>query len=353
MQQQQREPPPPHTIVIIGAGITGLCLLLLLEEAGHPLETVAIIDPTFLGGDLVTEWGPVQSNTPWQKTLDALRSAAPSLSLSRLERRLGDIQQSCPLSELGLAIRELARPALDRVVKIQGLATRAEYSSAERVWSVGIVAGQHARGRALVFAQGATPKALDVGLPAIPLSIALDSRRLKEVVRAGDNVLVFGTMHSGTLVIRNLIEGCGASVMALYAGTQPFTWSRDGAYDGIKREAADIADRIVAGEWSNRLQVVAAAQEVDKVLRFSRGATAVVYAMGFKPREGITLQVDGSSRNLTAYDGATGAIKDAPAAWGFGVAYPNQAPDGIHWDVSVAAFLAHMKRQLPAILSHI
>jgi hypothetical protein len=161
-------------------------------------------------------------------------------------------------------------------------------------------------------------------------------------------------MHSGTLVIRNLIEDCGANVMALHAtGTPPFTWSRDGAYDGIKREAADIADRIVRGDWSGQLQVVAAAEAVDKVLRFSRSATAAVYAMGFRPREGIILVVDGVERVLTAYDGATGVIKDVPAAWGFGVAYPNQAPDGVHWDVSVAAFLAHIKRQLPAILSHI
>jgi hypothetical protein len=353
LQQQQ------HTIAIVGAGITGLCALLLLEEAGHPLETVAIVDPTFLGGDLVTEWGSVQSNTPWQKTLDALRAAAPSLPLSRLERRIGDLEQSCPLSELGLAIRELARPALDRVVKIQGLATRVQYSSSDRAWSVAVGAGAGGlalKSRLLIFAQGATPKALDVGLPAIPLSIALDPRRLKEVVRARDNVLVFGTMHSGTLVIRNLIEECGANVMALYAGSagaKPFTWSRDGAYDGIKREAADIADRIVRGDWSGQLQVVAAAEAVDKVLRFSRGATAAVYAMGFRPREGIVLAVDGVERVLTAYDGATGAIKDVPAAWGFGVAYPNQAPDGVHWDVSVAAFLAHIKRQLPAILSHI
>lgn len=347
----------PQTIAIIGAGITGLCTLLLLEEAGHPLETVAIIDPTFLGGDLVTEWGSVQSNTPWQKTLDALRATVPSLSLSRLERRIGDLEQSCPLSELGLAIRELARPALERAAKIQGLATRTEYSSAERCWSVTVGAtagGQVLKSRLLILAQGATPKALDVGLPTIPLSIALDPRRLKEVVQPGDDVLVFGTMHSGTLVIRNLIEGCGANVMALHAaGTPPFTWSRDGAYDGIKREAADIADRIVRGDWVGRLQVVAAAEAVDKVLRFSRGATAAVYAMGFRPREGIVLAVDGAGRVATAYDGATGAIKDVPAAWGFGVAYPNQAPDGVHWDVSVAAFLAHIKRQLPAILSHI
>jgi hypothetical protein len=178
---------------------------------------------------------------------------------------------------------------------------------------------------------------------------------LKEVVQTGHKVLVFGTMHSGTLVIRNLIEGCGANVMALHAGgaAGPFTWDRDGAYDGLKGEAAEIADRIVAGEWTGRLEIAASSTELDKVLRFSRGATAVVYAMGFRPREGIVLSVDGAGRGGVAYDGVTGAIKDVPAAWGFGVAYPNQAPDGVHWDVSVAAFLAHIKRQLPAILLHI
>jgi hypothetical protein len=36
---------------------------------------------------------------------------------------------------------------------------------------------------------------------------------------------------------------------------------------------------------------------------------------------------------------------------GFGIAYPNQAPDGKHWDVGIYSFLEHINAQIPTILS--
>ena len=37
--------------------------------------------------------------------------------------------------------------------------------------------------------------------------------------------------------------------------------------------------------------------------------------------------------------------------WGFGIAYPSQAPDGIHWDVGVSSFLEHIHGQTSSIVS--
>lgn len=342
-----------YSLAIIGAGVTGLGLLLLLEEEGSiPLEDIVIIDPQFLAGDLVTHWGSVQSNTVWQKTVDALQSTCPSLSLSRLQRKVQDFSKSCPLSSLALEIQTLARSALDRVVKVQAKITRVDYASSSKTWSITLERGGPIQSRGVVFAQGAVPKTLDIGVPSIPLPIALDSIRLKEVVGRGDRVLVFGTMHSGTLVIKNLVEDCSANVVAVYNSPTPFTWDRDGAYDGLKREAAEIADRITRGEWSKTLKLITPLQ-TDELLRFGKVADWVIYAMGFMAREDIGLFVDGCSKSVKSYDGNTGAIMEAPSAWGFGVAYPNRAPDGVHWDVSVAAFLLHMKGQLSTIVQEI
>ena len=339
-----------YSLAIIGAGATGLGLLLLLEEEGSiPLEDIVIIDPNFLGGDLVTQWGCVQSNTLWQKTVDALQATCPSLSLSHLQRRVQDFSKSCPLSTLGLELQHLAGSALNRVAKVQTRATRAEYSSANKTWSITLERGVTLHSKGVVFAQGAIPKTLDIGIPSIPLPIALDPRCLKGVVNQGDRVLVFGTMHSGTLVLKNLLEDCSANVVAVYNSPQPFTWDRDGAYDGLKREAAEIADRIIRGDWSRSLKLVTPLQ-TDELLRFGKVADWVIYAMGFAAREDIGLFVDGCSKSVKLYNGSTGAIMEAPSAWGFGVAYPNRAPDGVHWDVSVAAFLVHMKRQLSTIV---
>jgi hypothetical protein len=201
----------------------------------------------------------------------------------------------------------------------------------------------------LLFAQGAEPRTFDLPIPSIPLEIALDVARMRHYVRAGQRVMVFGTMHSGTLVMRNAVDCSAGAVVGLYNTPQPFTWDRDGAYDGIKREAADIADAIVAGQIPVELIPT---QDTAAVIRASATADWVIYAMGFRPRH-IPLKVDGVDRASAAYDGITGALLEAPAAWGFGVAYPNRAPDGVHWDVSVAAFLAHMKRQLPSLLEQL
>jgi hypothetical protein len=35
-----------------------------------------------------------------------------------------------------------------------------------------------------------------------------------------------------------------------------------------------------------------------------------------------------------------------PNAWGFGIAYPSQAPDGIHFDVGVASFIEHISNNI-------
>ena len=69
--------------------------------------------------------------------------------------------------------------------------------------------------------------------------------------------------------------------------------------------------------------------------------------MGFAPRS-AQVSIDGV-KSSTEYDELTGRFMKG-AAWGFGIAYPNRAPDGIHWDVSVAAFLEHMKAQLSKII---
>jgi hypothetical protein len=196
----------------------------------------------------------------------------------------------------------------------------------------------------LILAQGSEPKKMNLPIPAIPLEIALDIDRVKHYIRKGDKVLVFGTMHSGTLVIQNGTS-LGAHVTAYYNTEKPFYWARDGAYDGIKADAAEIADKIVAGITPVTL---VSTRDIAQVIRTSQGAQWTVFAMGFQPRP-INITVDGKSSSHTEYDGQTGRL-NVPAAWGFGVAYPNRAPDGVHWDVSVASFLEHIKLRIPNLL---
>lgn len=326
-------------ICIIGAGVTGLSTLLLLQESGVDMSQVTIIDPHFDGGDLARKWTAVQSNTPWSKTINALLNHCPSLKIdSKFE-----LTQTTPLVEIANLLRNLVK--WETVNRIQGSVTKANYNSESRAWTL-FVDKQEITTKKLILAQGSEPKRMDISIPSIPLEIAIDANRLKHLIKKGEKVLVFGTLHSGTLVIRNLVEA-GARVVAYYNSAEPFYWDRDGVYDGIKAEAADIADDIVAGKIPVELVQI---NDTSKLIRTSHNAEWVVYSMGFVPRNTIELRVDSVIKSTLSYDGKNGSLNEVPAAWGFGVAYPNLAPDGIHWDVSVAAFLEHIKLQIPDLL---
>lgn len=327
-----------NNICIVGAGVTGLSMLLLLQESGTDLSKVVVIDPHFDGGDLARKWGAVQSNTPLSKSVNAIRSVYPALVCPE------DLNKTSSLIDIIHLLRS-SLTSLKKIQMIQGSATSANYSSDPQRWSIKVGAKEILAKR-LILATGSEPKALDLPIPSIPLEIALDTSRLKHYIKPGTSALVFGTLHSGTIVIRNLVA-CGAKVTALYKSPQPFYWDRDGAYDGIKEESAQIADDIVSGKLSVDLVPTL---DTSRVIRSSIDADWVVYAIGFEARNTLRLTVDEVDKSGLNYNKHTGAL-EVPAAWGFGIAYPNSAPDGLHFDVSVAAFLEHMKPQISSILA--
>jgi len=327
------------SICIIGAGATGLLLLLLLQEAAADLSKITIIDPYFDGGDLARKWTGVISNTPWSKTVDSLNTACPSLNLPAAH------DSTTPLIEIANLLRSLATPLLKKTRQIQGYVTQTNYNSEKKKWMTTIDRGDTVITDRLILAQGSEPKSMDLPIPSIPLEIALDQSRLKYYVKPGEKVIMFGTMHSGALIMNNLVA-LGTQVTAYYNSQKPFYWARDGAYDGIKADAADIADKVMRGEIPVTL---VATKDTAKVIRTSHDAQWLVYAIGFAPRN-MPILIDGVPCSAKEYDGASGRLTNAPA-WGFGIAYPNRAPDGIHWDVGVASFLEHMKRQISDILA--
>jgi len=315
-------------------------MLLLLQESGTDLSKVVIIDPHFDGGDLARKWTAVQSNTPLSKSINAIKAACPSYTPPDL-----DASRTSILIDIIHLLRTSVAASIKKVQIVQGTATSANYSSDPQRWAIQ-VAGREITAKRLILATGSEPKALDLPIPSIPLENALELNRLKHYIKPDSKALVFGTLHSGTIAIRNLVS-CGAQVTALYKSPQPFYWDRDGAYDGIKEEAAQIADDIVAGKLPVDLVSI---QDTSRVIRSSANADWVVYAIGFEPRNTVKLSVDEVSKSALKYNTHTGAL-EVPAAWGFGIAYPNSAPDGVHFDVSVAAFLEHMKPQIPTILA--
>lgn len=319
-------------VCIIGCGAAGLLLLYNLQKAGLSPSQVIIIDPHFCGGDLAQKWCCVTSNTRWEQLLQAVPYPGP------LPEKWSSLppESPCSLRHYTNYLQEVTRSFLKTCEIHSTVAIKAVNENEQ--WFVTLKTQQILQSDVLLLATGSEPRHLDLPYPAIPLPIALDEAKLVQVVQPGNHVLVFGTAHSATLIVKNLLN-CGAKVTNFYATPKPFYFDRDGDYDGLKTEAAEIADKILKKELPVPLVSV---QDMGGILRNTKSVDAVVYAIGFEARNPV---------GLKEYDASTGQIQGVSKAWGFGIAYPNKAADGIHYDVSIPAFQAHIEKQMPNILS--
>jgi cation diffusion facilitator CzcD-associated flavoprotein CzcO len=320
-------------VCVIGSGAAGLLLLSNLEKGGIHPDQVIVIDPHLCGGDLNQKWSSVRSNTVWRRLLDSVPYPGP------LPEQWSSIdpEKPCILQNYIEYLKEIVRPFLNKcelhctyATKVwnEGDSWKIQLKTSTTPLSVNV----------LLLATGSEPKHLDLPYPSIPLSVALNKEQLSTYVKRGQHILLFGTAHSATLIVQNLVD-IGAMVTNLYASPKPFYFDRDGEYDGLKQDAAEIADRILANQLPVKLVAI---QDTASVIRQTKSVDGVIYAIGFESRNPFELK---------EYDGLTGQIKGFSTAWGFGIAYPNKAADGIHWDVSIPAFQAHIQKQMPDILA--
>jgi len=320
-------------VCVIGSGAAGLLLLSNLEKGGIHPDQVVVIDPHLCGGDLNHKWSSVRSNTVWRQLLDSVPYSGP------LPEQWSSIdpEKPCLLKNYIEYLKDIVRPYLNKcelhctyATKVwnEGDSWKIQLKTSTTPLSVNV----------LLLATGSEPKHLDLPYPSIPLPVALNKEQLLTYVKRGHHILLFGTAHSATLIAQNLVE-LGATVTNLYASSKPFYFDRDGEYDGLKQDAAEIADRILANQMPVKLVAI---QDTASVIRQTKSVDGVIYAIGFESRNPFELK---------EYDGQTGQIKGFSTAWGFGIAYPNKAADGIHWDVSIPAFQAHIQKQMPDILA--
>lgn len=338
-------------LCIIGAGVSGLLLILLLAETSIPLKSIYIVDPHFDGGDLFRKWSSVISNTPWSTTLTNMQTRLPSIKFPKWALDLS-LDKPTPVYMIAKLIRECAKPILDKVNCIYGYVESADWSTSKLMWSISVRKEQHLEtilSKGVCFTHGSLPKELDTSIPSIPLEIALDVHKLSKYIEPDSKVIVFGTRHSGVYVLKNLVDCSANSIVGIYKGSTPFIFARDGEYDGIKLGAAEIADDILALKYPS-IQTISNTN-TSSILKHVRNADWVIYAIGFESSSQICVSMDSIEiLKWNEYD-KSGKLLNSPCAWGFGLAYPSCAPDGIHWDVGVSPFLEHIYIQIPSILS--
>jgi len=322
-------------ITIIGGGVTGLLALASLIKEGF--KNISIIDPSFHGGDLIQKYGSVQSNTPIQKTVNALKLLDPDYNApSDLV-----LDTTAPLYIHTQLIQDFVKRYMNQIECIQDTVESLDFVN--NTWNIKTKESLY-QSKVVFLCQGANPKVLQCGISIIPLEEALNKDSLKKYLRANDSILVFGTSHSGTLILQNC-EDLQIHTTAIYNKSKPFLFANEGEYDGIKEDAEFIAKRILNNEF--KYVKLVSLKQIDKVLKASKIATKVIYAMGFESRKiKINENIDSS-----IYNKKTGLIQEG--LWGFGIAYPSSAPDDIHVDVGIISFTEHILNQMTDVKKYL
>lgn len=322
-----------YDIAIIGYGITGMLTLAILQQSGFNLSKVCVIDPYYDGGALMREYGSVVSNTPLSKLITALQSIKPEYTIPE-EYSSYDVNKITPLYVLTNIIKDFTKSFLKEVDKYE---TKVININNEVDYTLETENGNTIKSRSIICCQGSSPKKLSCDIPIIPLHVALNPEILKQYVKPNDKIIVFGTAHSGTLILENL-HTLNIQTTAVYKSKVPFLFAKDGEYDGIKEEAERIASQILNNEYT-KLKLLNI-NEIDKVIKALKGADWVIYSIGFEAQK-IRANFD-----ITKYNSTNGKILGIEKAYGFGIAYPSLAPDSIHVDVGVPSFVEHIQKQM-------
>jgi len=327
------------SIGIIGCGAAGCILLLELVQRFVDPSTIVIIDPYFDGGDLVRKWGAINSNTKWSQIEEIFReyptAAAAIATLSAKYRA----DQVTLLADLAWLLRSAIQPILAQAQTRTEVCTRLEQTATG--WKIVCPSGTE-EVTTIYVCTGADAKTLDFGKPVIPLEIALDPIRLARLVRPNENVCIFGMAHSGTLCVQHLVQA-RTNVTGFYNQERPFYFARDGEYDGIKQESAEIADSIVSGKIPIKLHPF---KDTKALVKAIYKAHWIVVATGFTGR---ILEIRDLQGALVAptFTPATGLIAGT-SLFGFGIAYPGESTvgDRTFKDISLPSFSQQIKRCL-------
>lgn len=290
---------------------------------------------------MALEQGSVISNTPWWKTRKALevQGARSQKTIEEFDKNYRE-EQCMPVRAIAKACFDVAYLAAQPCKRITTSVTSVERK--EDIWKVTHTFGFH-EVKKLFLCSGATPKTLDVSLPTIPLSIALDLRQLHTQVSSSDSVVVFGTAHSGVICLSNL-NTLGVKTTAVFKGEKPFRFEREGVQDGLKEGSAQTADEILQGKQKN-LSLISWSNPLDlqKVLST---ATKVIHATGFlaRPVRGI---------ESLEQEPSTAALNGQTNLQGQGIAFPgiSEVDGKRQTDVSVLSFQDQIQRTLTQNLS--
>ena len=326
-----------YKIALIGFGAANMLFLAYIaSSAPSLLEDTVIIDPTLSGGALQHSWPYVRSNTVWKQFVDALKRFSATAQYAEQIASIHPADEPTSLHVLARHLREAIQPYLHKTTLIKDTVCQIEES--DKIFK--IQTKRHKiQAEKVIFSPGSNPKVLHYPIPTIPLSAALDRRQVESYLLPGDRVILFGTAHSGCLVLKNLVD-CGARVSVVYATDKPFLFARDGEYDGIKQDAALVADAILANDspYDRQVELIYYKNNEDVMAAVMRSSYAC-YTVGFSLAEGQCFGYE------SGYNPQTARLREGSEIYGFGIAFPSctgRPGEKVFWDVSIPSFTEHI-----------
>lgn len=336
-------------ITLIGFGIAGQLLLsYILDDI--PGNKITVIDPDFIGGDFIRQpYGSIKSNTTisqmtdkmsdnWSKTSEALKSRGELTDTVRLS----DIGNDMKLTGLELAAKCIT--VYDKVVKMI-------WNNDKKRWTLELESGLLRETSIVCLCSGIISRQEDYCIPTIPISIALDEASLMRIVNPGQRVIVVGSSHSATHILKNLKAISDVSVTCFYRGDKPFRFARDGAYDGIKQESAEVADSILSGQYS--MLTLVNTSNLKEVCAHARSADWIIQAVGFKAVMPIIVSDNTIIEPL--WDSKTGLCTNLSQLQAFGACVPDTTTihEKEYTDISISSFIDQLVIRWPILKSNI
>lgn len=322
---------------VIGAGPAGIISIATLIDNGVAPADIVWIDPEFKVGRLGKYYGNVPSNHQGHQFTTFLQRSelfkqvqtasveAVCLADQFIEHRLQLIIN--PLQDITDYIRA-------RVTSYQGQVQQLLQDDAQ--WNIltdssPIVADK------VILATGSSPKRFSYeGPEEIPLDIALDEYKLKDLISHGDTVLLVGSAHSALLILKYLSEFPVKKIINVY--TMLPSYVRNRALSGIT--AWWTQEVLEKNPPSNVVRVKYHEGVIEKHLG---ECNKIVYAFGYQR---TPVMVNGSIDYEC--DQRTGII--ARHLYGIGIAFPriDIAPNGeVTRLVGVNAFTNYAQELVP------
>lgn len=337
---------------VVGAGPSGIAVVDKLLAAGFQPSDILWIDTEFSVGDFAKYWSNVSGNTKvglfcdFLKALPSFQSITETFPLFSFER-----EDTCDLKHMVAPLQAITQKLTKKLTCIHGCVLSLQRQSS--TWEIETTEGRFVS-RGVVLTQGAKPISLEktYGVPAIPMTVALDKEKLQGAIDLASEYAVFGSSHSAIIVLKHLCDLGVKRVINFYKTPCRYALSTNYGtlFDntGLKGKSAQWAKAHIDGNWPHNLERfplsdVHIKAELPK-------AKQAVYAVGFERRNDIVCH----DTDLSQYDAHTGII--ALGLFGFGIAYPEKhiSPWGhTEWQVGLWKFMQYLEKILPLWLEYL